>query len=63
MPASPTTISYERAHDVFRITSGRGERTVRESAIRAIGDMDLSDLMERAKNNPYVAFTVRRAFA
>ena len=48
------TITYERANGLFRVDRPSGEsRRTTEDLLRAIGDQDITEAMERAKYNPY----------
>jgi len=53
-------ITYERANSLFRVDREGGEsKRVTEECLRAIGDQDITEAMERAKYNPYEPSTVR----
>ncbi len=54
------SISFQRANNLFLVYNGGLEpKRVFEQQLRAIGDMDINDAIERAWMNPYDKIQVR----
>jgi hypothetical protein len=65
MTKPESTVLFNRALNLFRITNGERSANVPRSVLLSIGDMDIRELADRAETNPYqiFAFKQRRAVA
>lgn len=53
MATSQATITYLRADNVFNVGSFSRAKRTSEDKLRAIGDQDINDTIERALAHPY----------
>ena len=53
------TLTFERANGLFRVDRRADTKRVTEEFLRNIGDMDIAETIERAKNDPYIPQNVQ----